>query len=99
MIHERTATSSTTATQAIRDSGLLTLRADLTNLDPAAVQLMKDTGLTTIPAFMLYNPAFPTDPMVLKDLVSEEQLLDAIRYNSERTQKHGMDSKGSIDRD
>jgi suppressor for copper-sensitivity B len=97
MIHERTATNSTTAIDAIRNSGLQTLRADMTNLDPAAVKLAKDNGLITIPAFIIYNPDFPSDPIVLKDLVSEDQLLDAIRYNSQRSQNNGMDAKGSID--
>jgi thiol:disulfide interchange protein len=97
MIHERTATNSTTAINAIRDSGLQTLRADMTNLDPAALQVAKDTGLTSIPAFIIYNPDFPSDPIVLKDFVSEEQFLDAIRYNSQRSQNNGMDAKGSID--
>jgi suppressor for copper-sensitivity B len=98
MIHERTALSSTTAIHAVRINGLITLRADVTNLDPAAMKLMQDTGLISVPAFILYNPAYPSDPIVLKDLVSEEQLIDAIRYNSERSQNHGMDTKGSVDR-
>ncbi|XZE36695.1 thioredoxin family protein [Pirellulaceae bacterium SH501] len=95
--HERTATNSATVIDAIRDNGLQTLRADLTNLDPAAVQLAKDTGLDSVPAFIIYNPGFPSDPIVLKDFVSEKQLLDAIRYNSQRSKHNGMDAKGSID--
>jgi len=67
--------------------------ADLTNLDPAALQLMTDNGLISVPVFLIYNLAFPREPIILKDLVSEEQLLEAIRYNSGRTQNKAMDAK------
>ena len=85
-IHERTAISSIEAFRAIRESGLVTLRADATNVDPAVMQLMKDNDLISIPAFLLYSPAFRRAPIILKDLVSEKQMLDAIRYNAERSQ-------------
>ena len=95
-IHERTAINSIEAFQAIRTSGLTTLRADATNADPAVMQLMKDNGLTSVPAFLLYNPTFRREPIILKDFVSEEQLLNAIRFNSERSQNKEMDKKDSI---
>ena len=84
-IHELTAINSVEAFRAIRNSGLTTLRADATNVDPAVMQLMKDNGLISVPAFLLYSPACRDEPIILKDLVTEEQLLDAIRYNSERS--------------
>ena len=95
-IHERTAINSLEACRAIRNNGLTTLRADATNVDPAVMRLMKDNGLISVPAFLLYNPDFRREPIILKDLVSEEQLLDAIRYNSERSQNKAMDTKDSI---
>jgi thiol:disulfide interchange protein len=95
-LHERTAINSIEAFRAIRNSGVTTLRADATNVDPAVMQLMKDNGLISIPAFLLYNPAFRRDPIILKDFVSEEQLLDAIRFNSARSQDKEMDKKDSI---
>ena len=79
--HERTAINSEKAFRAIRNSGLITLRADATNADPVVMQLMKDNGLTSVPAFLLYSPACREEPIILKDLVTEEQLLDAIRGN------------------
>jgi suppressor for copper-sensitivity B len=95
-IHERTAVNSIEAFRTIRDSGLITLRADATNVDPAVMQLMKNNDLISIPAFLLYSPACRDKPIVLKDIVSEEQLLDAIRCNSERSQNKAMDTKDSI---
>ena len=97
-IHERTAINSVESFRTIRDSGLTTLRADATNADPAVLQLMKDNGLVSLPAFFLYNPAFRDEPIILKDLVTEEQLLDAIRYNSERSQNNDMHAKDSVHR-
>ena len=95
-IHERTAINSIEAFREIRNSGLITLRADATNVDPAVMQLMKDNNLISIPAFLLYSPACRDDPIVLKDIVSEEKLLDAIRYNAERSQNKAFDTKDSI---
>lgn len=83
-MHEINAIKSVHAFRAIRDSGLITLRADATHADPDVIQLMKDHGLISVPAFLLYNPARRDEPIILKDLVTEEQLLDAIRSNSER---------------
>lgn len=97
-IHERTAINSVDAFQAIRNSGLTTLSADATNADPAVMKLMKDNGLISVPAFLLYSPACRDEPIILKDLVTEEQLLDAIRYNSERSQNNDMHTKDSVHR-
>lgn len=83
-MHEINAIKSVHAFRAIRDCGLITLRADATHADPDVIQLMKDHGLISVPVFLLYNPARREDPIILKDLVTEEQLLDAIRSNSER---------------
>lgn len=83
-IHERTAISSTDSYRFIREHGLVTLRADLTNYDPAVVQLLRDNGLVSIPAFLLYHPAFPHEPLILRDVVSKEQLQAAIRSNAKR---------------
>ena len=96
--HERTAINSVEAFRAIRNSGLTTLRADATNVDPAVMQLMKDNGLISVPAFLLYSPACRDEPIILKDLVTEEQLLDAIRYNSERSHNNDMHTKDSVRR-
>ncbi|XZE36228.1 hypothetical protein SH501x_001786 [Pirellulaceae bacterium SH501] len=93
--HEITAVNSVQAFRVIRNSGLITLRADATHADPDVIQLMKDHGLISVPAFLLYNPARREDPIILKDLVTEEQLLDAIRSDSERSRVndlHAMDS-------
>lgn len=95
-IHERTAINSIEAFRVIRNSGLTTLRADATNVDPAVMQLMKDNDLISIPAFLLYNPVFRREPIILKDIVSEKQLLNAIRYNAERSLSKAMDTKDSI---
>jgi thiol:disulfide interchange protein len=86
-MHERTAINSVQAFRVIRNSGLITLRADATNADPDVMQLMKDNGLIAIPAFLLYSPACREEPIILKDWVTEEQLLDAIRYNSRRSKE------------
>lgn len=95
-MHERTAINSVHAYRVIRDSGLITLRADATHADPDVMQLIKDNGLISIPAFLLYSPACREEPIILNDLVTEEQLLDAIRYNSRRLQNHDMHAKDSV---
>ncbi len=83
-IHERTAISSIESYRTIRNHGLLTLRADWTNHDSAVTQLMKDVGLSTVPAFLIYSPKLPNDPIVLRDAVSAKDLVDAICYNAIR---------------
>jgi thiol:disulfide interchange protein len=98
-IHERIAINSVEAFRAIRNSGLTTLRADATNEDPAVMQLMKDNGLNSVPAFLLYSPTCRDEPIILKDWVTEEQLLGAIRYNSGRSQNNDMHAKDAIHRD
>ena len=82
--HETTAINSADSYRFIRDHGLVTLRADMTHNDPAVVQLLRDNGLVSLPAFLLYHPAFPHDPLILKDAVSKEQLQNAIRLNAKR---------------
>ena len=73
--------------------GAMFLATVMVAADPAVMQLMKDNGLTSVPAFLLYNPTLRREPIILKDLVSEQQLLDAIRYNFERSQKSGKDDR------
>jgi thiol:disulfide interchange protein len=85
MIHETTAINSVDSYRFIRDHRLVTLRADLTNNDPSVVQLLRDNGLVSMPAFLLYHPAFPHDPLILRDAVSKEQLQNAIRFNAKRS--------------
>ena len=77
VMHERTAIKSVEAYRTIRNIGVTAFRADATNRDPAVMQLMKANGLISIPAFLLYNPSCPEEPIILKDLVSEEQLMEA----------------------
>ncbi len=85
VIHETTAINSVDSYRFIRDHGLVTLRADLTNNDPEVVQLLRDNGLVSMPAFLLYHPAFPHDPLILRVAVSKELLQNAIRFNAKRT--------------
>jgi hypothetical protein len=59
---------------------------------------MKDNRLISVPAFLLYSPTCRDEQIILKDLVTEEQLLDAIRYNSGRSKNHDMHAKDSVHR-
>ena len=84
-MHEQMAINNAETFRTIRANGVTTLRADATNLDPAVMQLMKDNGLNSLPAFLIYSPAIPNEPIILKGLVSQQELLEAIRRNSERS--------------
>jgi thiol:disulfide interchange protein len=91
--HERVALNSSKAYRAIRNSNLVTLRADATNFDLEVKSLMDENSLITLPAFLLYNPSSRNEPTILNDLVSEEQLLAAIRSNSMRSSERVADEE------
>jgi thiol:disulfide interchange protein len=84
-MHEQMAINNADTFRTIRANGVTILRADATNLDPAVMQLMKDKGLNSLLAFLIYSPAVPNEPIILKDLVSQRELLETIRCNSERS--------------
>ena len=78
--HEKPSINSLTSYRALRSNGIVTLRADYTHFDPSVVELMKKNGISTVPAFAMYSPKAPDVPVILRDLVSEAHLIEAINY-------------------
>lgn len=65
----------------VRNEGVVPLRADVTNGDVDGTQLMKKLGLISVPAFIIYSPHRPDDPVVLPDLTSREILRQSIAHS------------------
>jgi thiol:disulfide interchange protein len=56
--------------KAFADAGTVRLRADITNDNPVATELLDRLGSRAIPVLAVFAPARPTAPTVLRDLYS-----------------------------
>lgn len=79
LAHERQAINSISSYRTIRKNGVVTLRADYTNHSLHVAELMSDCGIRTVPGFAVFCPGSPDDPILLSDLPSEAQIMNAIQ--------------------
>ncbi|HBE70130.1 MAG TPA: hypothetical protein DDW52_18435 [Planctomycetaceae bacterium] len=65
-----------------RSTETVFLRADWTNKSPVVTELLHEHALTSVPATIVYCPNREA-PILLLDLVTEEQIVDAVRSCSQ----------------
>ena len=63
---------------AMRDAGVVTLRADWTQRDPAITAALARHGRNGVPLYLVYRPG-ETEPRVLPELLTVGLVLEAIR--------------------
>jgi thiol:disulfide interchange protein len=65
--------------ELVRQNGVLTLVADWTQSDPVIKQALADLGSRSIPLLAIYPSDTSHDVIVLRDLVTSSEVLDALR--------------------
>lgn len=65
--------------ELLANNGVKVMLADYTEPSPAVKQKLAEFGTTTIPLLAIYPAGRPDQPIVLRDEVTEEQVLTAIR--------------------
>ncbi len=63
----------------VESNGIIPLLADWTNRDNDIKQAIEALGSRSIPLLAIYLAGKPNDPILLRDLISQEQLLEALQ--------------------
>lgn len=76
LVNERVALSSTDLLRAFNSAGVLYLKGDWTNRDPAITQFLEGFGRSGVPIYVYYPPG--EAPLVLPQILTESIVLDAL---------------------
>ena len=78
LVNERVALSGEATLAAMQDSGVVYLKGDWTNNDPAITDVLKQYGTSGVPLYLLF-PADPARPAeVLPQILTESLMLEAL---------------------
>lgn len=80
--NEATVLASDAVTDAFKNKGVATLKADWTTSDPEITQLLAKFGRAGVPLYVVMSPHRPTAPTVLPTLLTKEMVLEAIENAS-----------------
>ncbi|WP_245969724.1 protein-disulfide reductase DsbD family protein [Thiocapsa rosea] len=80
LVNERVALSASDVARSFTDAGVLYLKGDWTNRDPAITAYLADHGRNGVPLYVFY-PA-DGDPQVLPQILTEDMVLRAIRTSA-----------------
>jgi thiol:disulfide interchange protein DsbD len=80
LVNERVALSTSGVARSFSDAGVLYLKGDWTNRDPAITAYLAEHGRNGVPLYVFYPPG--GDPQVLPQILSEEMVRRAIRPSS-----------------
>jgi thiol:disulfide interchange protein DsbD len=80
--NEATVLASDAVTDAFKNNGVATLKADWTTSDPEITQLLAKFGRAGVPLYVVMSPHRPTAPTVLPTLLTKEMVLEAIENAS-----------------
>ncbi len=64
--------------KAIKDKGVITIKADWTRQDPEITKMLKKFKRSGVPLYVVYPKGDATNPIVLPEILTEPILLDAI---------------------
>jgi thiol:disulfide interchange protein DsbD len=77
LVNERVALSTSDVARSFSDAGVVYLKGDWTNRDPAITAYLADHGRNGVPLYVFYPP--DGDPRVLPQILNEDMVLRAIR--------------------
>jgi thiol:disulfide interchange protein DsbD len=77
LVNERVALSAVEVARSFADAGVLYLKGEWTNRDPAITAYLADHGRNGVPLYVFYPP--DGDPQVLPQILTEDMVLRAIR--------------------
>ena len=80
LVNERVALSTSDLARTFADSGVLYLKGDWTNRDPAITAYLADHGRNGVPLYVFYPP--DGDPQVLPQILTEDMVLRALRSSA-----------------
>ncbi|QVL49343.1 MAG: thioredoxin family protein [Thiocapsa sp.] len=80
LVNERVALSASDVARSFSDAGVLYLKGDWTNRDPAITAYLADHGRNGVPLYVFYPP--DGEPQVLPQILTEEMVLRAIRSSA-----------------
>ncbi|WP_296701356.1 protein-disulfide reductase DsbD family protein [Thiocapsa sp. UBA6158] len=80
LVNERVALSTSELARTFADSGVLYLKGDWTNRDPAITAYLADHGRNGVPLYVFYPP--DGDPQVLPQILTEDMVLRALRASA-----------------
>ncbi|MFB1486219.1 MULTISPECIES: protein-disulfide reductase DsbD family protein [unclassified Thiocapsa] len=80
LVNERVALSASDVARSFSDAGVLYLKGDWTNRDPAITAYLADHGRNGVPLYVYY-PA-DGDPQVLPQILTDDMVLRAIRTSA-----------------
>ena len=78
-------TNSTSMWALMRDKSVLAMSADCTSIGAPGEKLMRQIGISTLPAFAVYMPNDPTNPVVVSELATESTIRAALAQSSSST--------------
>lgn len=78
-------TRSNTMWALMRDKSVLAMSADCTNTGAPGEKLMRQIGISTLPAFAVYTPNDPTNPVIVSELATESTIRAALAQSSSST--------------
>ncbi len=76
--NERFAIDTAEVRQAFAKDGVVILKADWTNGDPAITDLLKQHGRAGVPMYLVYPGGGRQDPVLLPELITSQTVLDAL---------------------
>lgn len=70
--------------KTFKDHDVQAVRADWTNSDPVITEVLRKFGRSTVPLYVVFSPHRPNTPIILSDLLSEQEVIDAIEAASQK---------------
>jgi thiol:disulfide interchange protein DsbD len=80
LVNERVALSTPSVARNFSDAGVLYLKGDWTNRDPAITAYLAEHGRNGVPLYVFYPP--DGDPQVLPQILNEDMVRRVIRPSS-----------------
>ena len=79
-VNERIVLNTAAVRDALRDHGVILMRADWTRRDPAITGALAELGRSSVPVYALYSPDphGEGDPALLPSVLTKEIVLDAL---------------------
>jgi thiol:disulfide interchange protein DsbD len=77
-VNERTAINTQEVKETLDRLGIVAVKADWTNQDAEITSLLSKLGRSSVPTYAIFPASDPTRPIVLSELVSQAQVLEAL---------------------
>jgi thiol:disulfide interchange protein DsbD len=77
--NERTAIDVPAVRQLLQQKGIVAMKGDWTNSDPAITEVLKSFGRVGVPLVVFYPEGKESAPIVLPELLTERIVLEALK--------------------